>query len=54
MVEDMADAIMRFRGEMGVDKLQQKILTLCQVVRHHSLIKGKVHLHQSTDILLEK
>lgn len=44
MVEDVADAIVRFGGEVGVDQLQQNISALCQVVRHHSLVKGKIHL----------
>lgn len=46
MVEDVADAIVGFRGEVGVDQLQQKIPAAGQELLHHCFVKGKVHLHQ--------
>lgn len=50
MVEDVVYATVGFRGEVGVDQFQQQIPAAGQELRHHCLVKGKVHLHQSEDI----
>lgn len=44
MVEDVVDAAVGFRGEVGVDQLQQQIPAAGQKFGHHSFIEGEVHL----------
>lgn len=46
MVEDMVDATVGFRGQVGVDQLQQQIPAAGQEFCHHCLVKGEVHLQE--------